>query len=105
MPNNNSEQFWTWSNTATLPTTLVPGWVIGTDTVSVTAAVSHIVGVMEYLVHTDLCTPWKGFQYSENKFPYSAIIFRSVIFLVAPPIAKKQTKKNKQIGAAYRRDR
>ncbi len=53
MPNN-SEQFWTWSwsNTATLPTTLVPGWVIGTDTVSVTAAVSHIVSVMEYFVHT-----------------------------------------------------
>ena len=50
MPSN-SEQFWTWSNTATLPTT-VPGWVIGTDTVSVTAAVSHIVSVMEYLVHT-----------------------------------------------------
>ena len=52
MPSN-SEQFWTWSNTATLPTTLVPGWVIGTDTVSVTGAVSHIVvSVMEYLVHT-----------------------------------------------------
>ena len=34
------------------PITLVPGWVIGTDTVSVTAAVSHIVvSVMGYLVH------------------------------------------------------
>ena len=46
----------------------------------------------------DLCTPWKGFQYSENKFPYSAIIFRSVIFLVAPPIAKKQTKKTNKLA-------
>ncbi len=44
----------------------------------------------------------KGFQYSENKFPYSAIIFRSVIFLVAPPIAEIGLKKS---GAAYRRER
>ena len=46
--------------------------------------------------NTDLCTPWKGFQYSENKFPYSAIIFRSVIFLVAPPIAEIGKKKKKK---------
>ena len=43
---NNSEQFWNWSNTATANN---PGWVIGTATVI--AAVSHIVSVMEYLVH------------------------------------------------------
>ncbi len=41
-----------------------------------------------------LCTPWKGFQYSENKFPYSAIISRSG-FWVAPPIAKIVKKKKK----------
>ena len=40
----------------------------------------------------DLCTPWKCFQYSKNKFPYSAIIFHSV-FLVAPPTAEIGLKK------------
>ena len=53
-------------------------------------------------MHTDLCTPWKCFQYSENKFPYSAIIFRSV-FLVAPYIAEIGLKKKS--AAAYRRER
>ena len=51
---------------------------------------------------SDLCTPWKCFQYSENKFPYSAIIFRSV-FLVAPPIAEIGFLKKR--GTAYRRER
>ena len=40
--------------------------------------------------------------FSENKFPYSAIIFRSG-FLVAPPIAEIGLKKKR--GAAYRRER
>ena len=44
-----SEQFWTWSNTATANN---PEWVIGTDTVTAAVSVSHIVSVMEYLVHT-----------------------------------------------------
>ena len=48
------------------------------------------------ILHTDLCTPWKGFQYSENKFPYSAIIFRSVIFFSGATCRRNRLKKEKR---------
>ena len=59
------------------------------------------------MVYTDLCTPWKCFQYSENKFPYSAIIFRS--FFSGATYRrnrfKKKKKKKKKSAAAYRHKR
>ena len=54
---------------------------------------------------TDLCTPWKNFQYSESKIPYSAHIFRTSIFLVAPSTAEsgyKNKKKWRRLPAVQR---
>ena len=49
----------------------------------------------------DLCTPWKNFQYSENKNPYSAQIFHTSIFLAAPSTAESVKKKKKKKSETY----
>ncbi len=54
--------------------------------------------------YADLCTPWKCFQYSENKFPYSAIILRSVFFSGAT-YRRNWLKNIYKSAAAYRRER